>query len=154
MLANWGKLKAAEHAEEGDGAPRARGVPASCRRSCARSASARKRRRSASTGPTPPVREKIDEELREIDGAVAGKDPQEMEHEVGDLLLAVSRYAAKLGVAPEDALRSAIGRFTTRFELVEDQVLATGKQVKEVPLAELDRMWEIAKAQLMRVPKK
>src|SRR5438046_2031252 len=52
------------------------------------------------------VRRKVDEELAEIDEAVAHGGQEEIEHEIGDLLLAVSRLAAKLGVAPEDALRS------------------------------------------------
>ena len=100
-----------------------------CRRCCARSASARRRRRSASTGPTSPgVRDKVDEELREIDEAVAAAIRAQIEHEVGDLLLAASRLSAKLGVAPEDALRSALRRFQSRFEAIEDRVIARGAQ--------------------------
>ena len=70
---------------------------------------------------------------------------------IGDLLLAVSRYAAKLGVAPEDSLRSALGRFTSRFESIEDRVQESGRDVKDVSLEELDRYWNDAKK---AVPKK
>jgi uncharacterized protein YabN with tetrapyrrole methylase and pyrophosphatase domain len=58
----------------------------------------------------------------------------------------VSRLSAKLGVAPEDALRSALRRFTTRFEAVESEVIARGGEVGQTPLEELDRLWNQAKA--------
>ncbi|HZS38302.1 MAG TPA: nucleoside triphosphate pyrophosphohydrolase [Polyangia bacterium] len=155
VLANWGKLKAAEHAEKGkprrilDGVPLE--LPALLR-------AQRLGEKAAAVGFDWPdaagVREKIDEELREIEEAAARGNAQEIEHEIGDLLLAVSRYAAKLGVAPEDALRSALRRFTSRFEAVEDRVQASGKQVKDVPLAELDQHWNAVKEIESRVPKK
>ena len=78
-------------------------------------------------------------------------DQKQIDHEIGDLLLAVSRYAAKLGVAPEDALRGALARFTTRFEAVEDQVEASGQDIKDAGLEQLDRYWNEAKK---AVPKK
>jgi len=97
------------------------------------------------------VREKIEEELKEIDEAIASGDRNAIEHEIGDLLLAVSRYAAKLEVQPEEALRGALARFTSRFETIEDTVEASGRQVKDVALDELDAIWNEAKK---RVPKK
>jgi uncharacterized protein YabN with tetrapyrrole methylase and pyrophosphatase domain len=100
------------------------------------------------------VREKIDEELEEIEEAVQNGSPAEIEHEIGDLLLAVSRYAAKLGVAPEDALRSALRRFQSRFEAVEDRVTSDGKEVKDVPLEELDAIWNEVKNSPGTTPKK
>jgi uncharacterized protein YabN with tetrapyrrole methylase and pyrophosphatase domain len=100
------------------------------------------------------VREKVDEELREIDEAVAGGDRAQIEHELGDLLLAVSRLSAKLGVAPEDALRSALRRFQNRFEAMEDRVVARGEQVGDTPLEELDRIWNEVKKVQPPLPKK
>ena len=69
----------------------------------------------------------------------------EIEHEIGDLLLAASRLAAKLNVAPEDALRSALRRFQERFEAVEDRVIEAGGAVKNTPLAVLDGIWNEVK---------
>ena len=146
VLQNWGKLKAAEHEEKGkkrrtlDGVPKE--LPALLR-------AQRLGEKAAAVGfdwPTADgVRDKIAEELREIDEAVAAKDQAAIEHEVGDLLLAVSRYAAKLGVAPEDALRSALGRFTGRFEKMEDHVSARGQDMKQLSLDELDAIWNQVK---------
>src|SRR3954462_2648840 len=112
VLANWGVLKKKEHEKKGktrrtlDGVPEA--LPALLR-------AQRIGEKAAAVGFDWPdargVREKIDEELEEIEEAVKGGKPEEIEHEIGDLLLAVSRYSAKLGVSPEDALRSALRRF-------------------------------------------
>jgi len=100
------------------------------------------------------VREKIDEEIREIDEAISGGDPAQIEHEIGDLLLAVSRFSAKLGVAPEDALRSALRRFQSRFEAMEDRVISRGDKVGDTPLEELDRIWNEVKKVQPPLPKK
>jgi uncharacterized protein YabN with tetrapyrrole methylase and pyrophosphatase domain len=100
------------------------------------------------------VRRKVDEELAEIDEAVASGEQAAIEHEIGDLLLAVSRLAAKLGVAPEEALRAALRRFTARFEAIEDEVTAAGRQVKDTPLDELDRIWNRVKRVALELPKK
>jgi ATP diphosphatase len=85
---------------------------------------------------------------------VRNGDRAEIEHEIGDLLLAVSRLAAKLDVAPEDALRSALRRFTRRFEAIEDEVAARGGDLKATPLEEMDRIWNRVKAQEKTLPKK
>jgi uncharacterized protein YabN with tetrapyrrole methylase and pyrophosphatase domain len=69
-------------------------------------------------------------------------------------LLAVSRLSAKLGVAPEDALRSALRRFQSRFEAMEDRVIARGDKVGDTPLEELDRIWNEVKKVEPIVPKK
>jgi tetrapyrrole methylase family protein/MazG family protein len=155
VLANWGKLKEAEHEEKGikrralEGVPTA--LPALLR-------AQRLGEKAAAVGFDWPdiqgVREKVDEELREIDDAVTRGDRAQIEHEIGDLLLATSRLAAKLGVAPEDALRSALRRFQSRFETMEDQVIARGGKVGDTPLEELDRIWNEVKKSEGSLPKK
>jgi MazG family protein len=155
VLANWGKLKAAEHKEKGIQRRALEGVPVNLP---ALLRAQRVGEKAAAVGFDWPdvagVREKVDEELREIDEAVAGGDRAQIEHELGDLLLAVSRLSAKLGVAPEDALRSALRRFQSRFEAMEDQVVARGAKVAETPLEELDRIWNEVKKVQPPVPKK
>ncbi|MDB4964682.1 MAG: nucleoside triphosphate pyrophosphohydrolase [Myxococcales bacterium] len=155
VLANWGKLKAEEHKEKGIKRRALGGVPV------ALPALLRAQRigeKAAAVGFDWPdiqgVREKVLEELGEIDEAVASGDPAQIEHEVGDLLLAASRLSAKLGVAPEDALRSALRRFQSRFEAMEDQVVAAGGEVAKTPLEELDRIWNLVKKAEPVVPKK
>lgn len=155
VLANWGKLKAAEHKEKGIERRALGGVPAALP---ALLRAQRLGEKAAAVGFDWPdiagVREKVDEELREIDEAVARGNPAEIEHEIGDLLLAVSRLSAKLGVAPEDALRSALRRFQNRFEAMEDEVVARGGKMGDAALEELDQIWNDVKRREQGLPKK
>lgn len=88
------------------------------------------------------AREKIAEELGEIEAALAAKDAAQTEKEVGDLLLACSSYARLLGVDPEKALRGANQRFERRFRSVERRQRAAGAPVD---LATLESWWQEAK---------
>lgn len=88
------------------------------------------------------ARAKIDEELREVDEA---ETPRELEHEIGDLLFAVTSFARHRGVDPEAALRGTIERFTKRFRSMELTVEARGEALKDLDDAGLDREWDAAK---------
>jgi MazG family protein len=90
-------------------------------------------------------REKIDEECRELDEALARGDRASVEHEVGDLLFSVVNLARKHGIDPEEALRRTNRRFETRFGAVERRVVASGRTVREASLEELDSYWNDAK---------
>jgi MazG family protein len=151
VLKNWDQIKAKEHADQGKKRRALDGVPADLP---ALLRAQRIGEKAAAVGFDWPdvagVRAKIEEELCEIDEAVAGGKQEEIFHEVGDLLLAASRLAAKLDVAPEDALRSAIRRFQERFEAVEDRVIAGGGEVKGTSLEELDRHWNDIKKEAGR----
>lgn len=89
---------------------------------------------------------KIDEELQEVREAQAAEDQAALQHEVGDLLFAVCNYARFLNVDPESALREANGRFSSRFRDVEAQAKAGEKPLAQMTLAEMDVLWEAAKA--------
>jgi len=94
------------------------------------------------TGP----RGKVDEELAELDAAVAGAEDQaEVEGEFGDLLFAMVNYARHLGIDPESALRRSNEKFLRRFRQVEDRAADEGVAVTEAGLEQLDRWWEDAK---------
>ncbi|HEX8952680.1 MAG TPA: nucleoside triphosphate pyrophosphohydrolase, partial [Polyangia bacterium] len=127
VLANWGKLKAAEHQEKGIQRRALEGVPVNLP---ALLRAQRLGEKAAAVGFDWPdikgVREKVDEELREIDEAVAGGDRAEIEHELGDALFALANLGRKLGLPPEEALRGTIARFIRRFEYVEQQLARRG----------------------------
>ncbi|HJS22491.1 MAG TPA: nucleoside triphosphate pyrophosphohydrolase [Steroidobacteraceae bacterium] len=92
------------------------------------------------------ARDKIDEELTELDQArAAGQAPERIAAEVGDLLFAVVNLARHLGVDPEAALRSSNGRFSRRFRHLEARVRASGRSVADLDLAALDELWNEAK---------
>jgi len=77
---------------------------------------------------------KIREEADEIDG------------EVGDLLFAVVNLARHVGADPEAVLRAANGKFERRFAAIERALAARGKSPQDATLAEMDALWDAAKA--------
>ncbi|MGE5531065.1 MAG: nucleoside triphosphate pyrophosphohydrolase, partial [Bacteroidota bacterium] len=89
---------------------------------------------------------KIDEELQEVREAQEADDQAGLQHEIGDLLFAVCNYARFLKVDPESALREANKRFSSRFRDVEAQAKAGEKPLAQMTLAEMDVLWEAAKA--------
>jgi MazG family protein len=91
---------------------------------------------------------KVREEIGEIEAVVAAQplDVAAAEHEIGDLLFAVVNVARKLGVDAETALRASSTRFTARFEHIEDRLRERGKTPKQSDLAEMDALWDEAKA--------
>jgi len=91
------------------------------------------------------AREKVAEELRELDEAIAANDAPAVEHEVGDLLFAVANLSRKVGVPPEEALRGTVARFIARFEHVERELARRGVPHGEATLAEMDALWDEAK---------
>lgn len=94
------------------------------------------------------ARDKIAEELVELDEAVASGDEAAIAHELGDLLLAAVNYSRLLGVDAEDELGRAIGRFTARFAYVEDRLADQGEQPADRTIDELEALWSEAKRRL------
>ncbi len=146
VLVNWAKVKAAEKAKKGkkgalNGIPRS--APALVRAMRAgEKASAVGFDWPDAAGP----REKINEELAELDQACASGDQAHMVHELGDLLFAITNYARKLGLDAENALRAATDRFGRRFGHVEQTLEAQGRSVSDASPEEQDRLWQAAKA--------
>ena len=93
-------------------------------------------------------RRKVDEELAELDEAVAeAADQDAVEAEFGDLLFTLVNYARHLGVDPEAALRRSNEKFLRRFRYVEKQLKSAGLTGPEAGLERLDAWWEEAKEQ-------
>jgi len=102
---------------------------------------------------------KVQEELREVDEAraAAAKSPTEetkrhLEEETGDLLFAVVNLARLVKVNPEEALRGAANRFAARFTHMEQAAKAGGRSLTDMTLAEMDCLWDNAKAAEARKP--
>ena len=91
------------------------------------------------------VEAKIEEELVEWRAAKASGEAAAEERELGDLLLSVVNLARRRGINAEDALRATNARFRRRFAGVVRRAAATGREMKAIPLAELDLYWEEAK---------
>ncbi len=91
-------------------------------------------------------RDKIDEELAELDEAAAASDRDALEHELGDLLFAIATYARKQEFDPEAALRKALDRFGSRFRHCELAAESEGKSLRDYSEEKLDALWDEAKA--------
>ncbi|MEL7186693.1 MAG: nucleoside triphosphate pyrophosphohydrolase [Pseudomonadota bacterium] len=91
------------------------------------------------------VREKIHEELDELEEAVGSRRPEDVEAEFGDLLFAIVNLARHLDVDPEKALTGANYKFERRFREMESKIVDSGKRLNDFSLESLDRRWRKAK---------
>ncbi len=91
------------------------------------------------------VREKVREELEELDEAVASGDRTAVEHELGDLLFSVAQWGRHLGQFPEEAIRACCTRFANRFKGVEGLVRDSGREIADCTLQELEDAWQEVK---------
>ena len=91
------------------------------------------------------MRDKIHEELAELEQAVGQRGEDRITEEFGDLLFAVVNLARHLDVDPEHALSVANHKFEQRFRDMERAVAETGKSLKELSLESLDWEWRAAK---------
>jgi ATP diphosphatase len=91
------------------------------------------------------VLRKIREEADEIEAALDG-DGADAAAEVGDLLFAVVNLARHLHADPEAVLRQTNRKFERRFSSIERALSAQGKAPQDATLADMDALWEEAKA--------
>ena len=90
------------------------------------------------------ILDKVHEELAELAAATTDEEKRE---EVGDLLLVVTNLARRHGVEAEGALRAAGEKFRGRFRRVERMSRERGVQLRDMSFAELDELWDAAKAE-------
>ena len=89
------------------------------------------------------VREKLGEELDELEDALAQSDRARVEEELGDLLFTVAQLARHLDIEPEGALRAATRKFTQRVEHIETQL--ERQDIKWEQVEDIEALWAQAK---------
>ncbi|MAQ39304.1 MULTISPECIES: nucleoside triphosphate pyrophosphohydrolase [Thioclava] len=153
QTADWEAIKAAERKAAGkservgvlDGV--ALGLPALTR-------AIKLQNRAARVGfdwpSTDEVLDKIVEEARELEEARDELGPEELAEEYGDLLFVMVNLGRHLGLDPEASLRAANLKFTNRFNHIERELEARGKAPKDSDLAEMDALWNEAKARKIK----
>lgn len=97
------------------------------------------------------VRDKVLEEVREIEEALAGETPAstgKLAEEVGDLLFAVANWGLHLKIDPEEALRAANTKFERRFRRMEALAAAQGAPLQALDAAQWDALWRQAKREV------
>jgi tetrapyrrole methylase family protein/MazG family protein len=144
VVRNWDQLKAAErkHLPRPDSA--LDGVPTSLPQL---KRAAELARRANKAGFDWPRRSgTLDKVREELDELLAARSVAEWREELGDLLYVLAKLAAQDGVDPEEALRAANRKFSTRFAALETIALERGwASLRDQPLAELERAWAEAK---------
>jgi MazG family protein len=153
----WEAIKEAERQvkqAQGRGSGKARlfdGVPAGLP---AVSRSAKLQRRAARVGfdwpSTEPIFDKIEEELGELRAEIGGPpsatQARRQFEEFGDLMFVMVNLSLHLGIDPEAALRAANAKFICRMEAVETGAAASGRQLSDMTLDEMQALWDRAKA--------
>ena len=92
---------------------------------------------------TDEVMDKLAEEMAELRAA---SDPAHRAEEFGDLLFVMANLARHMGIDPEEALRGANAKFSRRFQSIEAALAARGRRPEQSDLAEMDALWNAAKA--------
>jgi nucleoside triphosphate diphosphatase len=88
---------------------------------------------------------KAEEELAELKAAVAAKDRDHVEEELGDILFVLANLARWHHLDPDMAMAKANAKFERRFKRVEALLKALGKTPGQSSLAEMDALWNEAK---------
>jgi len=150
----WERIKAEERADRSSGEPESgalKGVP---RTLPALTRAIKLQSKAARVGfdwpDRGPVLTKMREELAELEAALGAKadkggSDEEILAEYGDFLFVTANLARHLGFDPESALSSANGKFVRRFERIEAMILADGRSIEELDLAQLDQLWDRVK---------
>ncbi len=92
------------------------------------------------------VWQKVHEEIAEVEQELVEGHEVDREKEFGDLLFAVVNAARLYGVRPDNALERTNRKFMGRFNYIERQAREQGRRVNELSLAEMDALWDEAKA--------
>jgi tetrapyrrole methylase family protein / MazG family protein len=68
-----------------------------------------------------------------------------VEGELGDVLFVIANIARRWGINPEEALRRANRKFSTRFQSIERGVAAAGRTMEQATLVEMEEHYQRAK---------
>ena len=93
------------------------------------------------------VWEKVQEELEELKVELAKGDKENSTQELGDFIFSVINAARLYKLNPDNALEKTNQKFIRRFNYVEDYSLKQGKNLKDMSLEEMDKLWNEAKLQ-------
>lgn len=145
VIHQWDRIKMGEKGMEGrssvlDGVPKT--LPALAR---AMEVSKRAARAGFEWPRLDAVFAKLEEEVGELKDEISDRDTTRIAEEIGDLLFTIVNVARWTKVDPEDALRTMIERFTSRFVQIEEAAHASGRSLEDLSIEEMDAVWDRAK---------
>jgi tetrapyrrole methylase family protein / MazG family protein len=86
---------------------------------------------------------KVHEEIDELKATEA--DTPQAEDELGDVLFSMVNVGRKMGIDPEQALRSTCAKFIRRFGAMERMAAADGRDLAEMGIEDMEALWRRAK---------
>lgn len=92
------------------------------------------------------VWDKVKEEIAEFEAEAEKGDKEKMEAEMGDVFFALVNAARLYDITPENALERTNRKFISRFTYLEEKVKASGRNLRDLTLGEMDEIWNEAKA--------
>ena len=92
------------------------------------------------------VWDKVYEELEELKNELMKEDKQRSTEELGDFLFSLINAARLYHLNPDNALEHTNQKFIKRFNYIEEAAKAKGVTIKDLTLAEMDELWNQAKA--------
>ena len=92
------------------------------------------------------VWDKVNEESNELKAEINKMDADKMEAEFGDLFFSLINAARLYKINPDNALERTNLKFIRRFNYLEEKTKEQGRSLKEMTLAEMDEIWNEAKA--------
>ena len=92
--------------------------------------------------------DKMHEETAELTAELESipQDKQRLLDEVGDLLFVTVNLARKAGVDPETALIGCNKKFEDRFNYIEQKAKSNNKQLSDLTLDYMEKLWQEAKS--------
>jgi MazG family protein len=93
------------------------------------------------------VWDKVEEEMKELQEAVAIGDPEKIEDEFGDIMFSLINYARFLNIDAEHSLERTNKKFIARFTEMERKAIGAGRSLTNMSLAEMDALWTEIKQQ-------
>ena len=92
------------------------------------------------------VWDKVNEEMNELKTEIGRMDADKMEAEFGDLFFSLINAARLYKINPDTALERTNQKFIRRFNYLEEKTIQQGRSLKDMTLAEMDEIWNEAKA--------
>ncbi|HHU22187.1 MAG TPA: nucleoside triphosphate pyrophosphohydrolase [Clostridiales bacterium] len=86
--------------------------------------------------------DKLQEELSELQEAIASGDRQSVFEELGDLLFSVVNVSRFAGVDPESALHQACEKFLRRFRYLEEEAAQRGLELSNMSLDQMEEIYQ------------
>ena len=91
------------------------------------------------------VKDKIKEELSELDHEINHGTKEKITDELGDVFFSLVNYARFLKINPDDALSSTNRRFRSRFEAMEKMAKQQGQALDSLAPNQWEQLWQAAK---------